>query len=332
VTTGEIWLAVTLVALVAALFALALIEASLLHVRRSAVASRVDDSDHRAERLLDLLDDLPTVMNAVLLAVLLLQVTSTAIAGFLAQRWFGGVGITVATVAVTIVLFIYGEAIPKTIAIADPVRHAQRFSGPIRVLSTVLGPLVSVLVRIAEWQSPRTGRIDTVSAVSERELLHLTNEAAAAGEIDESDAELIGRSFTLGDLRVHDVFIPMARVVSVSPTTTVAEALKTAIRAGHRRLPVFDDAEQRIIGFVRLRDLADASMVADDQDVTGRIREAAEVESAALVIDVFREMQHTRRHLASVRRSDGTTVGIITVEDIVEELLGEIEEPDPTNQ
>ena len=128
--------------LVACLFVLAMVEASLLHVRRSAVAADAANGDRGSQRLLGLLDELPTVMNTVLLAVLLVQVSSTAIAGALAQRWFGGTGITIATIAVTVVLFIYGEAIPKTIAIADPARYARRFSRLVHVLGVVLGPVV----------------------------------------------------------------------------------------------------------------------------------------------------------------------------------------------
>lgn len=326
---SDIGLLAILATLVVILFFLAMIEASLLHVRRSAVATLAADGDRRAKRLLTLIDDLPAVMNAVLLAVLLVQVMSTSIAGALAQRWFGGLGITLATVAVTIVLFIYGEAIPKTLAIGDPLRHALRFSPAVRLLTSVMKPLVSVLLRIAAMQSPRQHRAPVHGAVSEGELLLLADEAAAAGHIEDSDAELIERSFTIGDLRVEDILIPLDRVVSVSSSTTVASALAVAIRAGHRRIPVYEDFDHQIIGFVRLRDLANASMTAADRSVAVHLRDAVRVGVDAPIIDVLREMQHAQRHLATAHRADGATVGIITVEDIVEELLGEIEEPDP---
>ncbi len=324
-------LVIAFFALVAVLFVLAMVEASLLHVRRSAVAAHARDTDRQAVRLLGLLAELPTVMNSVLLTVLLTQVTATAIAGVLAQRWIGGVGITIAALAVTVVLFVYGEAIPKTIAIADPVRHARRFSGLTRALTRVLRPVVSLLLQVARWQSPTIDRGNTVGAVSERELLHLTGEAAEAGEIDRSDAELIQKSFTLGDLLVSDIMIPINDVISVAASTPVDAALHTAIGAGHRRLIVHDGSPDRAIGFVRLRDLAHATMVSDDGTAGTYVRDAPTVHSAALVIDVFREMQRTRRPLAVITNTDDTLVGIVTVEDIVEELLGHIDEPDASN-
>ena len=107
-------LGLVLAVLVAGLFALAMIESSLLRVRRSAVAAHAQPGDRQGTQLLRLLDDPPSVMNAVLLAVLTLQVTAASIAGILAPRWFGGVGVTIATVVITFVLFVCGETQPTT--------------------------------------------------------------------------------------------------------------------------------------------------------------------------------------------------------------------------
>ena len=326
-TAVDVGLLAVLVGLISCLFVLAMAEASLLHVRRSAIAADAAGGDRGSQRLLSLLDDLPEVMNTVLLAVLLVQVSATAIAGVLAQRWFGGIGITIATAALTVALFIYGEAIPKTIAIAHPARHAHRFGPLVRTLRALLGPVVSILVRIAKWQYRGDSTADTVSAVSEGELLHLTGEAAAAGRIDPSDAELIEKSFTLGDLRVVEIAIPMAEVVSVATSTPAASALQTAIDAGHRRIVVHDGSPDRIVGFVRLRDLADSLSIGDGAVARNSVRDPLFVDRSAFVIDVLRDMQRTRCHLAVVTGADAVAVGIVTIEDIIEELLGEIDEP-----
>lgn len=315
--------------LVGVLFVLAMIEASMLHVRRSAVASMGPDSDRQTSRLLELLDDLTSVMNTVLLSVLLTQVTATAVAGVLAQRWFGETGITIATLAITIILFVYGEAMPKTIAIAEPIRFALRFSGLVRVLHTVLQPAVSALVWIARIQSPAIGRASSVSVVSERELLHLTGEAAQAGEIDASDAELIENSFTLGDLRVDEIMIPIRAVVSVEASTPVDAALLVAIDAGHRRLIVHEGSPDRVNGFVRLRDLAHSVSTGGGATVDALVRPALVVDTNALVIVVLRRMQQGQCHLAVVTNDDHAALGILTVEDIVEMMFGPIDEPDP---
>jgi len=327
VTNLAILLAVVFIALVAALFALALIEASLLHVRRSEVAVQAATGDRRAIRLLALLDDLPRVMNAVLLAVLLGQVTATAIAAVLARHWFGGTGITIATVGVTVLLFIYGEAIPKTLAIRRPYPIARQLSGAARAIAVALRPVVSVLVAIANAQSPaRT--TDTVTAVSEQELRHLADEAATAGRIEESDAELIERSFTIGDLSVQEIMVDRGDIAAVSDGTPIEAALQTAIEAGHRRLPVFRD---EIVGFVRLRDLARASTTEGGGGgaISGLLQPVLRVRPDTSVIDLLRRMQSTGLHLAAIVDADERTIGIATIEDAAEELVGSIEDLRP---
>ena len=325
---NEVALAALFAVLVVVLFVLALMEASLLHLRRSAVVADAASGDRSARRLLELLDDLPRVMNAILLAVLLSQVTATAIAGLLAARLSEGGGVTIATVAVTVVLFIYGEAIPKTVAIRRPRHSARRLAPLTRAVRWVLGPVVAVLVWIAEVQSPRSRDLDEHGGVSEDELLHLTGEAAAAGHIEPSDAELIERSFDLGDLRAGEILVPLERVVGTPTTTPVSEALSILIAAGHRRLVVSERSPERVVGFVRIRDLADAATSQPELPVGELVQEALAVGADDLIIEVLRAMQAAGRHLAVVRAASSDVVGILTVEDIVEELVGSIDEPD----
>lgn len=318
-----------LLLLVGMLFVMALIEASLLHVRRSAVATRADAGDRRARRLLGLLDDLPRVMNAVLLAVLLCQVSATTLSGVIAQRWFGASAATATAIVVTMVLFVYGEAIPKTIAIRRPTEIADRLVTPTRVVATVLRPFVVLLVWIAELQSPRSDTSDIDPGVDEDELLHLTGEAAAAGRIERSDAELVERSFSVGDRRAGQIMVARDDVVTVRATVSVDEALRLAIQEGHRRLPVVDEHSGAIVGVVRLRDLARAATTDVGSTIADHVRDTFSVPESLTAIDVLRRMQSTGNHLAVVIGDEpAEPVGILTIEDIVEELVGTIAEPE----
>ena len=319
-------LVVAFLALVAVLFGLAVVEASLLHLRRSAVAASAKQGDTRSGLLLETLDELPRVMNSVLLAVLFTQVTATSLAGVLAQRWASGAGISIATVLVTLVLFVYGEAIPKTIAIRNPLHHARRLVRFTNSLELALRPLVSALVWLSAAQAPRRDESEPADTVTEHELRYITDEAAAAGEIGLSDAELIERSFHVGDLTVDRILVPVDEIVSVPAEATVSRALGVALAAGHRRLPIADGSSGRLIGFVRLRDIAGSNPT---RRVSGLVRDALHVRTDLAIIDVLREMQRANCRLALVEDSTDTTVGMVTVEDIVEELLGPIAEPEP---
>lgn len=318
--------AVVLVALLAIVFVLGAAEAALLHVRRSAVVVAAERGDARAVRLLRLLDDLPPVMSAVLLAVLLVQLTAATVAGVLARRWFGGMGLTVATIVLTAVLFVYGEAIPKTLAVRRPLSVARRLAAPVRWLSILLQPVVSGLVRLADLQLPADGSQGSAT-VTEDELRHLADEAASAGQIEPSDADLIARSFALGDARVAQLLVPRVDMVAVAAGTPVGEALDTAVVSGHRRLPVFERDVDDITGFVRLRDLARAVTTDPASPVRDHAREALAVPESRRVLDLLREMQRSGVHLAVIVDEHGGTAGMVTIEDVVEELVGPIEEP-----
>jgi putative hemolysin len=165
-----------------------------------------------------------------------------------------------------------------------------------------------------------------MAALSEEELRLLVDEAAEAGRIEPSDAELIERSFTFGDTTMVDVLAPLADVVAVPVDERVDVALQLAIGAGHRRLPVFDGSAENLTGFVRMRDLAEAMTEDGSLRVGDRRRELLRVRGTELITTVLRAMQASDRHLASVVDEDGNSVGIVTVEDIVEELVGSIDE------
>ncbi|MCB0997573.1 MAG: HlyC/CorC family transporter [Acidimicrobiales bacterium] len=310
--------------LFAASVVLAAAEAALLRVSRAAVAVQTEQGDRRANRLLAQLDDLPKIVNSILLAVLLVQLGAATVTGVLADRWFGGLGITLATLVLTVVLFVYSEAIPKTYAVRQPLRVARALSGPIAVVERGLRPVVSLLVGFADLQSPGKG-ITITTAVSEEELRQLVADAAQAGEIEGSDQELIERSFHLGDLRVLDICVPRLDIVAVPESTSAAVALDLAIASGHRRLPVYASTLDHVIGVVRLRDLA-ATAPGTDPPVSELVQEVVVVPETLRVMDLLERFRQAARFVAVVVDEHGATTGLVTIEDVVSELVGEIDE------
>jgi len=327
-TSSDIPLVITLVALLLFAVFLAAAEASLLRVPSVRVRSLAESGERG--RLLDLVERLPQVLNLILFLALLAQIGSATVTGILAQRWFGNLGVTIASVVLTLVLFIYGEAIPKTYAVRHAERTARFVAGPITVLERALRPLVGLLVWVADIQLPGKG-ITTSATVTEDELKLLAVEAANEGEITEIDRDLIDRVFRFGDREVDDVMVPRPDIVAIDRTTSIDEAVTIALRSGHRRLPVFDTDLDHIEAVVQLRDLIEA-----------RDRGVTDVDSVAyppLVVPeskrisgLLADMQEQNNHMAVVVDEYGVTVGIVTIEDVVEELLGSISEaPDRPN-
>lgn len=321
-------LLVGLAALVAIAAYLGAAEAALLRVSRVRAAVMAKQGDRAAARVVRLVDDLPRTMNAVLLLVLLVQVGAATIAGVVAERHFGNTGVTVASVVLTLVMFVYAEAIPKTLAVRNPTRVARAVSAPVAGLALAVRPLVSLLVRFADLQAPGKG-VQTGMSMTEAELVALAVEAEAAGTIDETDRELIERAFAVGDLRVGEIVVPRIDVVAVSAGTPIEEALDRAVAAGHRRLPVYGQDLDDITGVVRMRDLAAA--VTDGRAglaVADLLTPVLAVPESLPIIRVLRQMQQQRRSLAVVIDEHGGTAGMVTIEDLVEELVGEIADED----
>ena len=308
----------------AAVFA-ALSETSLLRASRVRVQAMAAEGRRPAQRLDRLQHRLPEVLNAVLLLALLSQIGAASLAGLLAQEWFGQVGVTIASVLLTVVLFVYGEAIPKTYAVRHPESVGMLLAGPVATIEFLLRPLVLVLVRFADVQMPGKG-VQTGPTITEEELRLLAKKAVSEGEITEEDRDLIERAFRLGDRMVDEIMVPRTEIIGADLETNVGEAIDLALRHGHRRLVVFKDDLDTPVGVVRLRDLIQADADATVRDVMTDVIATPE---SRRVLDVLEDMQRVRIHLAVVIDEFGGTAGMVTVEDVVEELFGDIsQDPD----
>ena len=313
----------TLAGLVVLAAFLAAAETALVRVPRVRLEVSAEKGDRAAAHLLRLVQDLPRVLNAVLLTVLLVQVGAATIAGVVAERHFGNTGVTIASVLLTIVMFVYTEAIPKTVAVRHPLPVARALVLPVAALAFITRPVVAVLLFFADLQAPGKG-IASSTTVTEAELRRLAADAARAGEIAPADLDLIERSFSIGDTPVGAITVPRPDVVALPLDTPLAEALDRALRSGHRRLPVYRGDLDGICGVVRLRDLAAAVSAGFPSTLAEIQQPALTVIETRKVRDVLRDMQASGHHLAAVIDEHGGTTGIVTVEDAVEELVGDI--------
>jgi len=301
-------------------------ETSLIRISPVRVETMAEEGRARAHRLLLLLDDLPRVLNTILLTVLLVQIGAATVTGLLAERWFGSVGVTVASIVLTFILFVYTESIPKTYAYRHPDRVALAVVYPVSALVWLLRPVVGALVWFADLHAPGRGTA-TAPTITERELRRLAEEAAAEGEITAVDRDLIERAFRFGDRTVDEIMVPRVDVVSVGSAVTAGAALDIAMQAGHRRLLVTGDDIDDVIGVVYLRDLLTSDPGGEDRSVGDLARVPLVVSEWTRVADVLHRMQVEGTHLAVLIDEHGGTAGIATIEDIAEELLGAVARP-----
>ena len=316
-----------LIGLLAFFFIMAIVfaaaEMALARVSDVRVRTMAEEGRRRARRLVLLLDTLPQVINSILLVVLLVQIGAATITGLLAERWFSNIGIVIASVVLTIVLFVYTEAIPKTYAFRHPTQVALALTYPVALLEFLLRPVVKGLVWFADLHAPGKG-VSMAPTITERELLSLAADAEEEGEITPVDRLLIERAFRLGDRTAEEVMVPRTDIVAVPANAPLADAVAVALEAGHRRLIVFEDDLDRITGVVNLRDLVRATGLTPSEPVMGLTRPALIVSEWKRVVELLRDMQAQGTHLAVVVDEFGGTAGIVTIEDIAEELLGAV--------
>src|SRR5680860_392165 len=310
-----LWLILALAFLCAVFLAAA--ETALLRISGVRAETLGRQQGRRGKRLVDLIENFPRILNTILLSALLAQITAATVSGMLAERLFGPIGVTIASVLLTMLLFIYAEAIPKTYAVRHPERVALAVSSLIAGLAAVLRPLVSALVWIADLQAPGKG-IATAPTVTEDELRRLAGFAATEGEIHPAERTLIDRVFRFGDRRTDDIMVPRTEIVGVSTDATAHDAIAVALDAGHRRLVVYEETLDTIVGMVRLRDLVAVPSDRRGVTITSFMSKPLIVPESKGVVALLSDMQIAGVHLAIVIDEYGGTAGLVTVEDIVE--------------
>jgi CBS domain containing-hemolysin-like protein len=322
---ADLPLLLVLLALLAFSIFIAAAEAAFLRIPAVRVRAMAEGGSRRARQLQEMTSRMPNVLNAILLAALLSQIAAATVAGVLAIRWFDErLGPTIASVGLTVVMYIYAEAIPKTYAVRNADRVALLTAIPLAVVERILRPIVSVLVWVADLQMPGKG-MEGSPTVTEDELRMLATAAATEGEITDEDAALIDRAFRVGDREADDVMVPRTDVVAVETTMTVDDAVAIAIESGHRRLPVYEDSRENMTGVVGLRDMIAVPVERRPHVQVGALAEdLLVVPQSKRVLELLQEMQRTATHLAIVVDEYGGTAGLVTVEDIVEEVLGSI--------
>lgn len=320
--------------LMAASAVLVATETSILHIRRARAevltgtngdSQRTDD---RSADLLRLLDDRVRGLGPVLF---LLMAFRLAAAGLLAVLVAGDHGAGWAGVALMVLLvvgFTLADVLPRTIALRSTDRLVLRlapFALAIGRILPIRWPALG-LVGLAERLLPRPLRT-AAPVVSEEELLAVADRALASRSIDADEHDLIESVIAFGDTLVREVMVPRPDMECVAADLTVAEAMAVAARNGHSRVPVNGDGLDDIIGVLHAKDLMRAHLEGrDDVPVNGLARPPRFVPETKQADDLLREMQADRYHLAIVVDEHGGTAGLVTMEDLLEEVVGEIED------
>ncbi len=297
-------------------------ETAFSALNRIRVKNMASDGNKKAALVLKLSENFDKILSTILIGNNIVNIAATSIATLLFIGFFDGdqtLGTTVSTIVVTVVVLIFGEITPKSLAKERPESFAM-FSAPLlRLFMLVLYPLNLIftgwkmLVSLVIKPSEDKGEI-------EEELLTMVEEAETEGDMEEEEVELIRNAIEFKDIEVGDILQPRVNVVAVDSEDDWNEVDKLFRESGYSRLPVYRDTIDDIFGVVNQKDF----YMAKNKDLRAITKPIEYVVPTMKISELMFKLQHSKSHMAAVVDEYGGTAGIITLEDVIEELVGEI--------
>ena len=325
--SGADWL---LVAAIVTLFlvsgVLALSETAFTRMSRVRALALEEEGRSGATRLARMLERPERTLNSLLLVILVCQLVSANLTGVLLEQNFGTIGFVLGIVVEIAVFFVFFEVVPKTFAIQHPER-ASLLVAPILSFLTNFAPLRLVsraLIGLANVVLPGRG-LKEGPFVSEEEIRQMADVAAEEEAIERDERRLIHSIFEFGDMVVREAMTPRTDMVAIDAAASIEDGISAAIDAGFSRLPAYEESTDNIIGLVFLKDLVALARASKrNEPVRTALREAEFVPEQKRVAELLREMQTKQFHMAIVIDEYGGTSGLVTLEDLLEEIVGDI--------
>jgi putative hemolysin len=320
------FLLVVVVVLIAATGVLALSETAITRTSKVKAQALVDEGRRGAVTLLRLVERIDTVLPVVLFALEVCTLVAATLVGVVAAHAFGGWGVVVATAFEVIVIFVVAELAPKTWAIQHTERAALATAPLLRFLLAFapLGWITRALIGLSNVILPGKG-IKAGPYTSDEMLRAIADEAAKEDVIENEERTLIHSILDFGDTVVRDVMVPRPDMVAVESHARIIDVIDIIIPAGFSRIPVYGQGIDDIVGIVYAKDLMRAEREAEmEEPVSTIMREAHFTPESKRVSELMREMQAGKFHMAIVVDEFGGTAGLVTLEDLIEELVGEI--------
>ncbi|MDO8847002.1 MAG: hemolysin family protein [Coriobacteriia bacterium] len=334
---GEILLVIVLIA-INGYFAAA--EIALVSARRAALKMDADEGSQSARSALKLTEDPSRLLAAIQVGITLVGFGASATAAVtLAEpvaQWFAGLGVpwirSVAsglgvffvTLVISYLTLVFGELAPKRLGLQRAESVAKSVAGPVTVLQKITAPLIWVLSHSTDAAARLLGVTpgSVRPGVTEEEIKLLVTEQ---GTLLPDEKRMIHEIFELGDMVAKEIMVPRVDALMLEDTATVGEAIEAFRTSGYSRLPVFHEDADTVIGIAMLKDLVGpASRGGFEDPVADYVRPAVFVPETKPILVMLKDMQSAHNHLAVVVDEYGGTAGLVTIEDIVEEIIGEV--------
>jgi putative hemolysin len=319
-------------------------EIALVTLRRSRIQQLIDEGHGAAERVRRLKENPGRFLAVIQIGINFLGFLASAFAAVSlvdeVGGWFrsflpvdadaaAGFALVLVTVLLTLFTIVFGELVPKQIGLAHAERVAMSTSRLMELLGTLFAPLVLALT----WVTRRISAlfradVATDERISSEELRLIIEQGGEQGILEAEEEQMIHAVIELGDQRVHEVMVPRIAMVSLASSATFQEAIELIVQEGHSRIPVYEDSIDEIVGILYAKDLLpflkDSNV--ERPALRSLLRTPVFVPESMTVDDLLHELQRRKVHIAIVLDEYGGTAGLVTIEDLIEEIVGEIQD------
>ncbi|MBR5337537.1 MAG: HlyC/CorC family transporter [Lachnospiraceae bacterium] len=311
-------------------------ETALTTVNRIKIRNLAEEGDHRAETVLKIIDDSGKMLSAILIGNNIVNLSASALVTAFSMKIWGSWSVSIATGILTLIVLIFGEISPKTMATIEAERMALRYAGIIYVLMKILTPVIFIVNKLSLGILTilRVDRSKARKIMTERELRTIVAVGKDEGLIEDSEYEMIDNVFDFGDSKAKDIMVPRIEMASVNVDASFGEILKIYEENHYTRYPVYEGTPDSIIGFINIKDL----ILYEDREgfsVRDILREPVYTYENKNTAELLMEMRDSADSYAIVLDDYGVAAGLVTLEDLLEEIVGEIhdeydeDEPDP---
>ena len=318
--TAIMWLALVLCIVLSGIFSAT--ETAYSTASKVRLTTMSDEGDKKAGKVLKLLNNYEKVLFTVLVGNNIVNITATTLATLLFIAMMGDIGATVSTIVITVVVLLFGEISPKMLAKQHPEGFAKNVYGFLRACMFILTPITFILDGW-KWLLSKIFRFPQTASFSEEELITIVETAENEGQLEKHESELIRSAIEFEDLDVRDIMVPRVNVEAVPEDATMEEIYKVFVESWYSRLPVYRDDIDTIVGILHEKDF---SVLLHDggTDIKPLIKKCIYLTQSIKISTALGMLQKEKIHMAIVVDEFGGTDGIVTLEDILEELVGEI--------
>lgn len=297
-------------------------ETAFTSLNRIRIKNLANDGDRRAKEVMDISEEYDSLLSTILVGNNIVNIAMSSIATVLFMELYPVYGATIATAATTVVVLVFGEISPKSMAKESPEKFAM-FSAPIlKIFMVVLAPINWIF---GMWKKflAKLFNADGVNPITEDELLTIVEEAETEGGIDEDQSELIQNAIEFNELEAWDVLTPRVDIQAVEIDEEQDEIARRFMTTGFSRLPVYEDDLDNIVGVLNQKDFHNY-IKGTDKSISEYVKPVIFVAGSMKISQLLKRLQTVKTHIAIIVDEYGGTSGLVTMEDIIEELVGEI--------